>query len=70
MTILTQECFRRLQNTSETTKDDTKICILNEFMIDLKLSGYDEKDRENILKGGINTYSKLKLKEQQGKRSF
>ena len=39
-------------------------------MIDLKLSGYNEREREDILKGGINTYSKLRIKESQGKRSF
>ena len=29
-----------------------------------------EKDMENILKGGINTYSKLKLKEVNKVRPF
>ena len=70
MTILTQECFRRLHNTSESVGDKIKQDILNEYMIDLKLSGYNEKERENVLKGGINTYMKLKLKETQGVRSF
>ena len=70
MTILTQECFRRLHNTSEFVSNETKANILNEFMIDLKLSGYNEQDRKNILRGGINTYSKLKIKETEGKRSF
>ena len=70
MTILTQECFRRLHNTSESVSNEVKEDILNEYMVDLKLSGYNEKERHNILKGGINTYSKLKVKEKVGKRSF
>ena len=45
MTILTQECFRRLHNTSEHADQKVKETILNEFMIDLKLSGYNEKER-------------------------
>ena len=70
ITILTQECFRRLHNTSESVSDDKKVEILNEFMIDLKLSGYNEKERKNILTCGINTYNKLRNKETLGIRSF
>ena len=70
MTILTQECFRRLHNTGEAITNETKPNILDEFMIDLKLSGYNEREREDILKGGIKTYLNLRLKENQGKRSF
>ena len=70
MTILTQECFRRLHNTSESVNEDIKQNILNEYMIDLKISGYSEREREDILRGGINTYTKLKIKETQGIRSF
>ena len=70
MNILTQECFRRLHNTSEFVEPEIKEGILNEFMEDLKLSGYNEKDMEIILRGGINTYSKLKLKEVNEVRPF
>ena len=70
MNILTQECFRRLHNTSEFVEPEIKEGILNEFMADLKLSGYNEKDREIILRGGIYTYSKLKLKEVNKVRPF
>ena len=69
-TILTQECFRRIHNTSENVDINTKVSILNEYMKDLKISGYDEKDRLNILVGGVKTYSKLKQKELSGERPF
>ena len=70
MNILTQECFRRLHNTSDFVENDIKLSILNDFMKDLKLSGYNERDRENILIGGIQTYSKLKQKEKMNIRPF
>ena len=50
--------------------NEIKVEILNEFMRELKYSGYSEKDREKILIGGINTYSKLKNKENNGERPF
>ena len=34
------------------------------------MSGYDEKDRLSILKGGFNTYNNLKDKVAKGKRPF
>ena len=43
---------------------------MNEFMKELKYSGYSEKDRETILIGGINTYTNLKTKERNGERPF
>ena len=70
ITTLTQECFRRLHNTSEEIDENVKVVILNEFMMSLKVSGYNESEREIILKGGINTYEKLKKKESEGIRPF
>ena len=66
VTILSQECFRRMHNTSESVNIVTKAEILSDFMADLKLSGYNEKERYNILIAGLNTYSNLKeLQEKQ-----
>ena len=67
---LTQQCFTRLHNTSETVDDSEKVEVLNAFMCELQLSGYNESDRLNILKGGINTYKKLKKLESLGTRPF
>ena len=69
-TIVTQECFGRLYNTSEFVSETKKVTILNEFMRDLQQSGYNENDRKNILQGGVSTYSKLKEKETRGIRPF
>ena len=51
MHILTQQCFSRLHNTSENVSTDIAIKLLDEFMIELKISGYSETDRKNILEG-------------------
>ena len=37
-------------------------------MADLKLSGYDERERLRVLKGGIRTYEKLQEKVDKGER--
>ena len=53
ITVMTQEVFRRLHNTKENTKEEEKIDILNKFMENLKCSGYNERQRYSILKGGF-----------------
>ena len=70
MATLTQQCFMRLHNTSENIPQTTLITILNDFMQELCSSGYSENDRLNILKGGINTYKKLKMSELLKQRPF
>ena len=70
MTILTQQCFFRLHNTSDGVENDVKVDILNNFMQDLRISGYSELERLNILKGGIQSYKNLKLKEFLKVRPF
>ena len=67
---MTQQCFFRLHNTIQEADEAIKVKILNDFMNDLYLSGYDEKDRKSILEGGINTYLNLKEKEIKGTRPF
>ena len=70
MEIVTQECFKRLHNTSDLMDSETKISLLTEFMRDLKSSGYNESERETVLEGGIKTYANLKSKAEKGIRPF
>ena len=70
MAILTQQCFTRLHNTSNSIDDSIKVSILNDFMKELNASGYSEDDRLNILEGAINTYKKILEKETSGQRPF
>ena len=68
--ILTQQCFRRLHNTSDRFDLEVKTRLLSDFMLDLKNSGYDKKDRYRILRGGIKTHKNIKEKEKQGLRPY
>ena len=68
ITILSQECFRRVHNTSELIEEDILTNTLNIFMKELKGSGYNEKERKTILEAGLKTYSNLKEKDNQGIR--
>ena len=70
ITCLTQEAFRRLHNTKQEVDENTKIDIMNNFMISLKVSGYNHSERINILEGGFRTYDKLKEREKKGERPF
>ena len=68
--VLTQKCLRRLHNTYDDIPEDKKKETLEQFMKDLRLSGYNELERLNILQGGFKTYENLKLKEKKGLRPF
>ena len=68
--ILSNEVFRRLHNTSHDIEWENKVPILEKFMIELKLSGYSENDRAEILKSGVRRYEELKEKEARGIRPF
>ena len=70
MNVLTQETFRRLYNTKEEVDSDTKVSILNKFMEDLKVSGYNERERFYILRGGFKTFENVKEKSAAGERPF
>ena len=50
MKILTQQCFKWFHNTSETIPDELKTDILEDFMLEMYLSGFNEDERFNILK--------------------
>ena len=70
ITIQTQEVFRRLHNTKYDLDEEIRDEILSKFMEDIKISGYNERERKTILKGGILTYEKLRKKESDGIRPF
>ena len=67
---LSQEVFRRLHNTKKEISWSVKTDILNKFMSELKASGYSQKDRQEILKSGVNRYNKLRGQEEEGTRPF
>ena len=54
---LGQEVFRRLHN----TKQEEMISIMNKFMLELKMSGYNAFDRFQIIQSGYKNHDKGKL---------
>ena len=66
ITRLSQDCFRRIHNASELIGTDTLTETLNEYMYELKISGYIEKERETILR----TFSNLKKADENENRPF
>ena len=70
LNILTQQCFKRFHNTCEDIPHGWKVEMLEEFMAELYNSGYNEKERYNVLIGGYKTFLNLKMKEQEGTRPF
>ena len=67
---LSQGVFRRLHNTHEEVNEEDKVEILEKYMLQLKVSGYNKRDRYEILKSGIDRYENLKSEERRGKRPF
>ena len=68
--FLSQEAFRRLHNTKSELHESEIVSILNKFMGQLKMSGYSEQDRYEILKSGFNHYNKLQSQQVEGIRPF
>ena len=67
---LTQQCFKRIHNTCESTPFEIKVELLNQFMFELWRSGYDEKERLAIMQGGYRTHEKIVSKVNKGLRPY
>ena len=67
---MTQEVFRRIHNTKAEAEESLRNEILDMFMIDLKHSGFNEKERLRILEGGFKTIENLQAKVAKGERPF
>ena len=59
-----------MHNTSEELDDNVKVEELDKFMQELKLSGYSESERLNILTCAINTYKNIRKLELTNARPF
>ena len=70
MNILTQKVFRRLHNAILEVDDEVKTGIMNNFMVDMKESGYNERERLSVLKSGLKTYENIEDKVKKGDRPF
>ena len=67
-TTLTQELIRRLLNCSKELSCEVRRRHLNNYMQLLKNSGYCEKFRAEVLRSGLQGYSKIVAAEKKGRR--
>ena len=58
-TILTQECLRRMRNTKLELGEKIRNKHLNDFMVKMKNSGYNEKYRMEILDSATKALDKM-----------
>ena len=64
MTVLAQEVVRRLRNTAVSLPIQEKIKIMDKMMIKLRESGYDERQRKEILYSGVMGYCRMMERER------
>ena len=65
-TILTQECLRRLRNTKIEFGAEVQRKHLNNFMLQLKNSGYNQKFRREILDSALKAFQKMVEDDKNG----
>ena len=65
-TILTQECLRRLRNTKVELGEQIRVKHLNNFMLVMKNSGFNEKYRTEILDSALSAFDKILLEDKSG----
>ena len=65
-TILTQECLRRLRNTKIEMGAEVQRKHLNNFMLQLKNSGYNQKFRREILDSALKAFQKMVEDDKNG----
>ena len=67
---LSQGIFCCLHNTKHEICWDKKVEMLEKYMCELKASQYSVRDRNEILRSGINWYEKLQKMDSEGIRPF
>ena len=65
-TILTQECLSRLRNTKVELGPEIQAEYLNQFMLRLKNSGYNQKFRQEIVDSALKAYEKMTEDDKNG----
>ena len=67
-TVLTQEVIRIRRNISKKLPWETTVKHLNDFSERMKLSGYNEDYRYQVIKSGVEGFDKMLEEEQNGGR--
>ena len=67
-TVLTQDLLRILMRCSPELEWETKKKHVEEYVLRLQYSGYNEQFRKEIVRSAINAYEKIKRKVRKGER--
>jgi hypothetical protein len=67
-TILTQECLRRLRNTSMEMGEEVQRKHLNKFMLKLKNSGHSPQYRKQILDSALKAFETMVREDKNGSK--
>ena len=67
-TVFTQECLRRLRNTSLSLGPDVANKFLSKYMLKLKDSGYSQKFRAEIIRSAKNAFNLQSQNDRKGIR--
>ena len=70
ITTLTQEIIRICKNTSRSIRDKVRGKQMTRFSMKLMLSGYNKKERREILVAELKGFKRLENLEKEGKRSL
>lgn len=68
--FLSQGVLRRLHNTKKEIDWERKAEIIEKFMTEVKASGYNKRDRFEIVNSGVSRYNRLIEMEEKGIRPF
>ena len=67
---LTQEIIRIQRNTSESLREEKRVEHLSRFACKLKNSGYDKRERKEIILARMKGFKRLEELEKRGVRSI
>ena len=65
-TVLSQELIRRMRNTDVRIGKEKKVKIVEKFMRKMRRSGYDEKQRKEMLRAGLLGYYRMRKGKNWG----
>ena len=66
MATLSQEIIRRMENTGRSSSIESRVEIINRYVMKLRRSGYNENDRKELVESGLRGYYRKVEREEKG----
>ena len=60
---LSQEVIRRQRNTGRSIGPQERINEMNKFMVKMYMSGYNQNEREDVMRSGLTGYERMVVRE-------